>query len=133
TVNNGAGTNGAMKIGNAFGVSLNKMTIRGGSGTIAQMMTVTPNTGAQFQLFVSGSDIAFSSSGGGVLVQPQGSTSVAAHFLTSEVHNSFFGLKLDASLTSGVLAASIDNTEFFSFNGNGVAIIATGSGSGRAS
>ena len=59
-----------------------------------QLMTVAPNTGSQFHLLIKEGDIAYSNSGGGVLVQPQGSTSVAADITGTLIHNFYFWSKI---------------------------------------
>jgi hypothetical protein len=135
TVNNGAGTNGAIKIDSAFNVSMTHTIVRGGSGSIAQMMLVAPATNTQFQLYLNQCDIAFSGTGGGIVIAPTGTTPVRAHFNNSELHNAVFGLQVNATGLSGSadIAIAIDNTEFFSFNNSSVAVTATGSNQARAS
>ena len=123
-INNGGGSNGAVHIGNNFGVALKDVNVRGGSGTIPQMVYANPsaltNTGGPVQLYFSGCDIAFSSSGGGVYVEP--TVSVSALFQGGEVHNGAFGVKFDASVlpAGSSITAAVDNTEFFSFNNSAV-------------
>jgi hypothetical protein len=133
-ISNGAGTSGAVHIGSAFGVSFKSVAVRGGSGTIPQMVYANPSSlnssGGPMQLYFAGCDIAFSPSGGGVLVQPTASTSVL--FQGGEVHNAAFGVKFDASLmSSGGITAAVDNTEFFSFSNGGVTAKATSTGFAR--
>jgi len=129
TIDNANGTNGAVKLGNAFNVSMDRVVMRGGTGTIPQIMTVAPAFAAsQFQLFISHCDVGFSASGGGILLQPQGSASVESDILASEIHNARFGLKLDGTATTQQVRASVTDTEFFAFNGSGVALVGTGSG-----
>jgi len=127
-IDNAAGTNGAVKIGNAFNVSLDRVVVLGGSGTIAQMMLVAPETNTQFQLFMSHCDIGFSTSGGAVLVRPLTGTGVEADVVASEFHNAKFGLKLDSTATLGFVRAAVTDSEFFSFNGSGLALVGTGTG-----
>jgi hypothetical protein len=129
-INNGAGTSGAMKVGTAFNVKMSDVTLRGGSGTIAQLMTVTPNIGSsQFQLVVTGGNIGYSNSGGGILVEPQGSTSAAVDISHVTVQNLQFGLKFNAAGTSAAagVVGSVNDSEIVNFNGSGVAVVGTGS------
>jgi hypothetical protein len=129
-INNGTGTNGAMKIGNAFNVRMNGLVLRGGSGTIPQILLVAPGTGSNFQLIIAGGDIGYSSSGGGILMQPTGATPVAFSMHNSEVNNVKFGVKLDATLaTAGTISnAAIDATHFSSFTGAAFTALATAGG-----
>jgi hypothetical protein len=129
----GGAANGALHFGAGFNLTMYKVTVRGGSSSsLAQMMLINPSTvgpNGQVQLFMSRCDVGFSSSGGGILVQPSGATPVFVHLLNSEIHNAKFGAKFDSSqLSSGQIAVAIDNSEFFSFNGSAVASIGTGSG-----
>src|ERR1051325_6609876 len=130
-VNNGAGTNGAMKVGNAGSVRLNGMVLRGGTGTISQILLVAPSTGTNFNMVISGGDIGYSSSGGGVLMQPSGATPVAFFMHNSEVNNAKFGVKLDATLmTAGTISnAAIDASHLSSFSGAAFTALATSGGS----
>jgi hypothetical protein len=131
-INNGGGTNGAVKVGNAQNVKMTRIVLRGGTGSPPQLMTVTPNTGSQFQLFIKDGDVAYSS-GGGVLVQPQGSTSAVVDISGTEVHNLKFGFKFDASgtMAAGGIQVSINKAEALNFSGSGIALIGTGSAIAR--
>jgi hypothetical protein len=131
--NNGTGTNGAMKIGNAFGVKMDEVVLRGGTGSPPQLLLAEPNTGTQFQLLIQGGNIGFSSTGGGVLVEPQGSTSAAIDVARATVQNLQFGFKFDAATTSAAagIEASVNDSEILNFNGSGVALIGTGSALAR--
>jgi hypothetical protein len=130
--NNGAGTNGAMKIGNASRVKMDEVVLRGGTGSPPQLLLAEPNTGTQFQLLIQGGNIGFAS-GGGVLVQPQGSTSAVVDVSQATVQNLLFGLKFSAAQTTATngIEASVNNSEILNFNGGGVAVIGTGSALGR--
>ncbi len=130
-ISNGAGTNGAVHIGSAFGVAFKNVAIRGGPGTISQMVLANPtslnSSGGPVQLYFANCDIGFSSSGGGLLVVP--TVSVSVLFQGGEVHNGNFGVKFDGTnLTSGTIAAAIDNTEFFSFSNSAVTAKAPNTG-----
>ena len=98
-ISNAAGTNGAMKIGNAFSVRMVDDVLRGGTGSPPQLLLAAPNTGTQFQLIIEGGSIGFSNTAGGVLVQPQGSTSVAVDVTRVTVQNLQYGLKFNAAGT----------------------------------
>jgi hypothetical protein len=119
-ISNGAGTNGAVHIGNNFGVAFKQCAIRGGSGTISEMMYINPSalnsSNGPVQVYFASSDVAFSSSGGGVYIAP--TVSVNVLFQGGEVHNSNFGIKADATagpLPSGSsIYVGTDATEFFS-------------------
>jgi hypothetical protein len=126
--NNGAGTNGAMKIGNASNVKMDDVVLRGGTGSPPQLLLAEPNTGTQFQLEIQNGNIGFST-GGGVLVEPQGSTSAAVLVSHATVQNLQFGLKFNAASTSAAVGveASVNDSEILNFSGSGVAIVATGS------
>jgi len=114
--------NGAVKVGNAFNVSMTGVVIRGGTGAIPQMMLVAPSTGTQFQLFMSHCDVGFSTTGGGVLVQPASATTAAdLQIAESEFHNAKFGVKLSVTATSGAVQGSIDSSKFYAMNGSGIA------------
>src|ERR1700722_5604610 len=132
-INNGGGTNGAVKVGNAQNVKMTRIVLRGGTGSPPPLMTVTPNTGSQFQLFIKDGDVAYSSGGGGVLVQPQGSTSAVVDISGTEVHNLKFGFKFDASgtMAAGGIQVSINKAEALNFSGSGIALIGTGSAIAR--
>lgn len=130
--NNGAGTNGAMKIGNAAGVKMDEVALRGGTGSAPQLLLAEPNTGTQFQLLIQGGNIGFSS-GGGVLVEPQGSTSAAVLVTHAVVQNLTYGFKFTAATTSAAVGveASINDSELLNFASGAVAIIGTGSSQAR--
>jgi hypothetical protein len=129
--NNGAGTNGAMKIGGAANVKMDDVVLRGGTGSPPQLLLAEPNTGTQFQLEVQNGNIGFST-GGGVLVEPQGSTSAAVLVSHATVQNLQFGLKFDAAATSAAVGveASVNDSEILNFSGSGIAVVATGSALG---
>lgn len=132
-VNAAGNTNGAIHIGAAEGMTMNSIGVRGGPGAIPEMILVNPSApgaNGQFQLYLKDCDIAFSSSGGGLLVQPSGSTPTYVGFTGGEVHNAKFGVRLDStSLNSGVgIQTAIDNTEFFAFSNSAVIAVGTGSG-----
>ncbi len=128
-INNGSGASGAMKIGNAANVKMKGVSLRGGSGSPPQLLLAEPNTGSQFQLLIEDGNIGFSTTGGGVLVEPQGSTSAAVDVTHAVVQNLVFGLKFNASATSAPVGvgASINDSEILNFNGSGVSVIGTGS------
>lgn len=134
-LNNGGGTNGAVKVDSAFNVSMTNTVLRGGSGSINQMMSVASSQGSQLQLFFNHCDIAFSSTGGGIVIAPSGLTPMRVHFANSEVHNAKFGLQIDASGLTGSadIAIAIDSTEFFSFNNSSVSVSAGGANQARVS
>ena len=134
-LNNGGGTNGAVKVDSAFNVSMTNTVLRGGSGAISQMMTVASSQGSQLQLFFNHCDIAFSGSGGGIAIAPSGATPMRVHFANSEVHNAVFGLQVNATGLTGSadIAVAIDSTEFFSFNNSSVSVTATGANQARVS
>jgi hypothetical protein len=123
-ISNGGGSNGAVHIGNAFGVSFKGVAVRGGNGAIPQMVLANPTTtnssGGPVQLYFANCDIAFSATGGGLLVQPTAPVSVL--FQGGEVHNALFGVKFDSSSMSAGqnIAVGIDNTQFFSFQNSAV-------------
>jgi hypothetical protein len=131
-ISNGGGTNGAVHIGNNFGVAFKQVAFRGGSGTIPEMILVNPNalngSGGPVQLYFANCDIGFSSSGGGLYIAP--TVSVNVLFQGGEVHNSNFGIKADATagpLPSGSsIQVATDATEFFSHS-TGAVIAKTGS------
>jgi hypothetical protein len=135
-INNAAGgaANGAIHFGSGFNLSLASVTVRGGgSTTLSQMMLVNPSalgTNGQVQLYMKNCDVGFSSSGGGVLVQPSGATPIYVHILDTEVHNAKFGVKFDSSLLSSGsgIQAEFDSSELSAFNGSALATIGTGSG-----
>lgn len=131
--NNGNGTNGAMKIGNAAGVKMDDVVLRGGNGSPAQLLLATPNTGGQFQLLIQKGNIGYSSTAGGVVVQPQGSTSAAVNISKATVQNLTFGLKFNANSTSAPVGveASVNDSEILNFSGSGVAAVATSSSQAR--
>lgn len=125
-ITNAGGTNGALHIKSASNVSLDHVLIRGGSGTIAQMVLVDSSQGSQLQLFLYDTDIGFSSSGGGVLIAPSGSTPVSASISNSQIHNTLFGVQTTAAeLSAGsAIAMTIDDTQFFSFNNSALSVAA---------
>jgi hypothetical protein len=126
--NNGAGTNGAMKIGGAAGVKMDDVVLRGGTGSPPQLLLAEPNTGTQFQLEIQKGNIGFST-GGGVLVDPQGSTSAAVLVSHATVQNLQYGFKFNASSTSAAVGveASVNDSELLNFSGGGIGIVGTGS------
>ena len=131
-INEVAGTNAALHIGNAFNTTLTQVTVRGASVTTAQIL-MNPSalgTNGQAQLYMKNSDVAFNNSGGGNLhVVPSGATPTYVHVIDTEFHNATFGAKFDsASLSSGALSVEVEGSEFFGFNGSGVAVVGTGSG-----
>ena len=135
TLDNAGNSLGALKVGNARALALDGVVVRGGSGAIAQMVAVQPNTGSQFQLDLSRCDIAFSATGGGLLIQPQGSTSVSAELSNSAIHNVKFGVQLDATALTGGgagIQAVFDAMEFFSINNSAISVSAAGAGFARA-
>jgi hypothetical protein len=127
-INNGAGTNGAMKVGNALEVKMDDVVLRGGTGSPSQLLLAEPNTGTQFQLVIQNGNIGFSNTAGGVVVQPQGSSSAAVLVNHVIVQNLDFGLKFNANSTTATVgvAASVDDSQLLNFSGSGVAIVATG-------
>jgi hypothetical protein len=131
-INNGSGTSGAMRVGNADNVRMSSVSLRGGTGSPPQLLLAIPNTGSQFQLLIEGGDIGYST-GGGVLVEPQGSTSAVVDATHTIVQNLQFGLKFNASETTATagVEASVNNSEVLNINGSGVAVIGTGSSQAR--
>jgi len=136
-ISNGAGSNGAVQVDTAFGVSMSSVVLRGGTAaaTAPQMMNVTSSQGSQLQLFFNHCDIAFSANGGGVNIAPTGTTPMRVHFANSEVHNAKYGLAISTAGLSGSadIAVAIDATEFFSFNNSSVSVAATGANQARVS
>ena len=130
-IDNGAGTNGAMRVASASSVSLSGSVLNGGTGAIGQMVLVDTSQGAMMELFFANCDVGFSTSGGGIFVAPGGATPVYVSFEGGEVHDGMFGLKFDASALSpgSGIEASIDRTELFSFTNSGVTAKSTGDGS----
>jgi hypothetical protein len=116
----GSGTTGAIHIGNNFGVSFKNVAVRGGSGSISEMININPTalngSSGPVQVYFANCDIGFSSSGGGVYIAPTASVNVL--FQGGEVHSSNFGIKADATagpLPSGSsIQVATDATEFFS-------------------
>ena len=85
----------------------------------------------QVQLDMADCDVSFTTGGGGGLhVIPSGATPTYVHIQNSRFHSATFGAKFDASsMTSGSMDTEVDSSEFFGFNGSGVAVVGTGSGS----
>lgn len=131
--NNGQGTSGAMRVGNAANVKMSGVSLRGGSGSSPQLLLAVPNTGSQFQLLIEGGDIGYSSVAGGVLVEPQGSTSATVDVTHTIVQNLQYGLKFNASETTAAVGveASMNNSEVLNMIGSGVAVVGTGSSQAR--
>ena len=129
-ITNAGGTNGALHIKSAFNVSLDHVLIRGGSGTIPQMVLVDSSQGSQLQLFLYDTDVGFSSSGGGIVIAPSGSTPVSASISNSQIHNALVGVQAIAtSLTAGSnIAMTVDDAQFFSFNNSAVSVVAPSAG-----
>jgi hypothetical protein len=117
-VNGGSSTNPALHVGTAFNMSMTQVTLRGGSGTIPEMMLVDSSQGSQLQLYMKKCDVGFSSTGGAILIAPSGSTPVSVTILHSEVHNALFGVKADATgLTApNNIQIGIDGSGFAYFN-----------------
>lgn len=132
-INNGQGTSGAMRVGNAANVRMSGVSLRGGTGSPPQLLLAIPNTGSQFQLLIEGGDIGYGSAAGGVLVEPQGSSSAVVDVTHTIVQNLQYGLKFNASETTATIGveASVNNSEVLNINGSGVAVIGTGSSQAR--
>ena len=130
TIDNGAGTNGALHVSSAFSVSMTGSVLRGGTGAASQIMLVDSSQGSTLELFFSNCDIGFSSTGGGILMAPTSATPVTALFQGGEVHSGLFGVKFDASgLSAGSeIQAGIDKSRFFSFTNSAVTAKAAGNG-----
>jgi hypothetical protein len=119
-ISNAGGSTGAIHIGNNFGVSFKQVAVRGGGGTIPEMININPtalnSSGGPVQVYFANCDIGFSPSGGGVYIAPTASVNVL--FQGGEVHSSNFGIKADATagpLPSGSsIQVATDATEFFS-------------------
>jgi hypothetical protein len=126
--------NPALHVGGAFNVSLDKVSIRVGGGTIPEMLLIDSSQGAPLQLYLYDCDIGFSSSGGGISVAPSGNTPVSVSISNSQFHNATFGIQAIAtSLTSGAgIAMAIDNTQFYAFNNSALSVVATSSGDGAS-
>jgi hypothetical protein len=131
TIDNGAGTNGALHVAAAYSVSMTGTVLRGGTGVSPQIMLVDSAQNSLMELFFSNCDLGFSSSGGGILVAPTSATPVTALFQGGEVHNGLFGVKFDASgLSTGAkISAEVDRTKFFSFTNSAVTAKAGSGGS----
>ena len=128
-VNSGNSGVAAIKVQSAFAVSLNGVALRSSNNSsLAGLFYDTsnvPSSGSPHQIYIHGMDAGYNSSGGAVLFQPSVSSSL--HISNSEIHHLKFGLKfLATSLSSGAINAVVDNTEFFSFNGAGVLVTASG-------
>jgi hypothetical protein len=130
-INSGAGTNGAVHVASAYSVSLDGSVLRGGTGSIPQIMLVDSSQGSMMELYFSNSDVGFSASGGGLLVAPTAATPIHVLFQGGEVHNELFGLKFDASglNTGSTIQAGIDKSRFFSFTNSAVTAKAASAGS----
>jgi hypothetical protein len=85
-IDNRAGTNGAIDILSMTNVSMINVTVRGGTGTIPQMIWMRPFSGTLSTLFMLNCDIGFSASGGGLLVTTSGAH-VNSHIINTTVHN----------------------------------------------
>ena len=130
-VNEAAGTNASLHIGNAFNTSLTQVTLRGPNVT-SSLLFMNPSllgSNGQAQLYMSNCDVGFSNAGGGVDVVPSGATPTYVHMHNTEVHNMKYGAKFDASSMSGdALSVEVESSEFFAFNGSAIAANGTGSG-----
>lgn len=124
-----AGSSGttALKVHSAFGVALTGVRLRGGSSpSLTTMMLVDSSQGSQLQVYLHNSDVAFTSVGGGIQISPSGATPIRMNFNNSEVHNATFGLAIAAGGLTGSanIQVVVDNTQFFSFNLNAIAVSA---------
>jgi len=130
-IHNGQGTNGALHVGSAAALALQKVTINGGEGTIPEVMLVAPSQGSEFELYMSQVEVGLSSSGGGLSIAPSGATPVTVSINNSEIGYALFGVQVNAtSLTTGSnIAMTIDNTQFFAFTNSAVSITAPSDGS----
>jgi hypothetical protein len=131
-ISGGAGANAALHIGNAFNTTLSKVTVRGPNVSTAHILMNPSSLGSngQAQLYMKDCDVGFTSGGGGnIHVVPSGATPTYVHIIGSEFHNATFGAKFDAaSMSSDALNVEVEGSEFFAFNGSGVAVVGTGSG-----
>lgn len=129
-VNSGSSGTSSLHITSAFIVQLTMMVFRSNNGSTLSAMVYdqsnVPVSGSPHQLYLHNCDVAFSNNGGDVWVAPSVPTSV--HFSNGELHHAKFGYRADATgLSSGTVNTVVDNTEFFSFNNNGVVVIGGGS------
>lgn len=89
--------------------------------------------GSPHQLYMHNCDVAASSVGGGIYLDP--SVPTAANLSDGQVHNVKFGIKLNAgTLSSGSgVNAIIDGMELFGFGTNAIVVNGYGSGVATAS
>jgi len=126
TIDNGAGPNGAIKVGNAGNVAMSRVTVLGGTGAAPQIILVAPSASGQLNVAMSQCDVGGSATGGALLVQPQSTADTRLELLDCQLHNAKFGLKLDATgivSTLRNIQAEANDSDFYSFNGSGVATI----------
>ena|ERR1700722_11836731 len=115
--NNGAGTNGAMKIGNAFEVKMYGVDLRGGTGSPPQLLLAEPTTATQFQLLIQKGNIGFSN-GVGVEVAP-GAGNADVTILDSVINNNAGGILLKPA-AGGSINAALDHVTIVNNNGGGI-------------
>jgi hypothetical protein len=125
-VNSGTSGTSSLHIQSAFSVALTGMVFRSSNSSSLNAMVYdqsnVPTSGSPHQLYLHNCDVAFSNNGGDIWVAPSVPTSV--NFSGGELHHAKFGYRADATgLSSGTINSVIDNTEFFSFNTNGIVVV----------